>query len=497
VTCGYPADRPTPALSRRTLLAGAGAGLLAAACTAPGSSPAPPRSGKDATIFDLSFTEQYRYRPFHVVAPGFVDDERSSLGAVDRLTRSDAVPPAPFAAVEVDVENAGGIVVAGLSAADGDRVLATYNRSSRAVAIEVRAAGRTSVLRRARVDLPEEFTLGFAVCENQVTVLARTDEWRPLLTERDKVSALVDLRDPATLARHSYTWGVRSGSATLGGVRAGVFGMAGLRDPHLVQHADGRPYVRDGKVYLTWTCAGLGFFQQAHWGVFTLDLADPTRLEQVAQLFSRRDGLLLGDHAGQLVRDGDRWHVATSSWGDFDFDGVHVRHLTTTEDLTQGVHLLETEPTDLPTDVSSWDPGFTRIDGEWYLGFVESPSQDPFDFHPALCSTSSEDPWKGLAKVGAADDLHQCEGPILASVDDRSWFLASDGDGRHYPVFDLTMRRVGRLDAPYPTNIPHPQLLRLEDGRWLMISFDGTQYAESMMGYGGHGDVVIMGSRPV
>jgi hypothetical protein len=55
---------------------------------------------------------------------------------------------------------------------------------------------------------------------------------------------------------------------------------------------------------------------------------------------------------------------------------------------------------------------------------------------------------------------------------------------------------VGRLDAPYPTNIPHPQVLEREDGSWLMISFDGTQYAERTMGYGGHGDVVIMGSRP-
>jgi hypothetical protein len=472
-------------------------GVLAACTSGNGPSDSGPSPhGKDAAIFDLSFTERHRYRPFHLVAPGFVDDERPRAGTVDAVTRSDATLHAPFAAVEVDVERADGVVVAGLSTDDGDRVLATYRKANRSVTIEVRTGGRTSVVRRATAHLPERFTFGFAVCENQVTVLARTSEWKPLLTERAKVSALVDLRVPATLSRYSYTWGARDGVAEIGGVRAGVFGMTGLRDPHLVQHADGRPYIRDGKVYLTWTCAGLGFFQQAHWGVFTLDLADPTRLEQVAQLFSQRDGVLVGDHAGQLVRDGDRWHVAMSSWGDFDFNGVHVRHLTTPEDLLSGVHVLETEPTDLPTDVSSWDPGFTRIDGRWVLGFVESPSQDPFDFHPALASTSADEPWKGLTKVGAADDLHQCEGPIIARVPDKWWFLASDGDARHYPVFDLSMRRVGRLDAPYPTNIPHPQLLRLADGDWLMISFDGTQYAEKTMGYGGHGDVVIMGSRP-
>jgi hypothetical protein len=27
------------------------------------------------------------------------------------------------------------------------------------------------------------------------------------------------------------------------------------------------------------------------------------------------------------------------------------------------------------------------------------------------------------------------------------------------------------------------------------VSFDGTQFAEKTMGYGGHGDVVIMGTR--
>jgi hypothetical protein len=274
--------------------------------------------------------------------------------------------------------------------------------------------------------------------------------------------------------------------------------MTGLRDPHLVQHADGRPVVLDGKMFLTWTCAGLGFFAQAHWGVFSLDPDDPTRLDQVAQLYSHRDGLLLGDHAGQLVRDGDRWLVATSSWGDFDQHdrrGVHVRHLSTTEDLLSGIHLLRTRPTDVPTDVSAWDPGFTRVDGGWFLGFVESPSQAPFDFHPALAATEDPSPFTGLTRVGAATGLHRCEGPVIACVEGRWVLLASDAKARSFPVFDLGMTRVGRLDAPYPSNIPHPQLVPREDGSWLMVTFDGTQYAPRRMGYGGHGDVVVMGSR--
>ena len=131
----------SPQLSRRSLVVAAGAGLLTAACTSSrparsgttsnpasrtGSTPASvPPSTKDAAIFDLSFTEQHRYRPFHVVAPEFVQDRQSDLGRVGSLTRSEHSPPAPFAAVEVDVANVEGVVGAGRSAADRGRGGAT------------------------------------------------------------------------------------------------------------------------------------------------------------------------------------------------------------------------------------------------------------------------------------------------------------------------------------------------------------------------------------
>jgi hypothetical protein len=273
--------------------------------------------------------------------------------------------------------------------------------------------------------------------------------------------------------------------------------MTGLRDPHVVQHADGRPHVRDGRVHLTWTCAGLGFFQQAHMGVFSMALDDPADLRHEAQLFVTRDGLLLGDHAGQIVRDDEhgRWIVANSSWGDFDVTGVHVRHATTTEDVLTGTHVLATERTPLPTSVSSWDPGMTRIDGRWQVSFVESPSQEPFDFHPALARGRAGAGFPvGLERVGADTDLHQCEGPLLQHVAERWWLLASDGDAREYPVYDLQMRRAGRLDAPYPSNIPHPQIIERPGGGSLLVTFDGAQFHPKVMGYGGHGDVVVMTS---
>ncbi len=451
---------------------------------------------------DLSFATVHRFRPFELVGAGFEQVREGAQSTLRSLRRSAESPPAPFAAVELSVVALdGGGISAGLCTQDGDHVVAAYDPRTGRASIEVHRDGRTTVVTRRRVRLEGSFRFAFALCENQVTALADTgDGWRALCTAREKVARLVDLRAPAVLAAHTFAWGPRrpSGEVRVRDVRAGCFGMAGLRDLHLVQHPDGRPYVRDGLTYLTATCAGLGFFQQAHWGVFTLDPDRPDRLRQVAHLFFARDGLVLGDHAGQVIVDEEAgtYVVATSSWGDFDFDGVHARHTTTTDDVLHGVHVLNTEPLDLPTRAGAWDPALTRIDGRWHVGFVESPSQDPFDFHPALAvGPEGADHATGLELVGADVTVSQCEGPILAQVDGRWWLLASDGDRKEYRVYDLSVRLAGTLDAPYGTNIPHPQLLARPGGGWLLLTFDGTGYDDKVLGYGSHGDVLVMASQ--
>jgi len=442
------------ALDRRTLLRGLGV-AGASALALPGLAAAAP---------DLTFRIRHQYRPFDLIAPGFAGGDR---------------PVAPFCAVTL---RASGAVAAGL-VGPGTAVRGRF--AAGVASIEVTVGGVTTVVASGAATLPAEFGFAVVVNENAVTVLADTGSgWQPLLTERDGVRALIDLRDPAVLRRLRYG---HEGSASR--VRSGYYGYAGVRDPHVVQYADGRPYVRDGKLYLTLTCAGLGFFQQAHWGVFTLDLRDPTRLEQVAQLYFARDGLVLGDHAGQIVVDGDSYLLAMSSWGDFDFAGVHIRYVRTSRDVLHGVHVLPTSRLPLPTTVSSWDPAMTRIDGQWHVAFVESPAQSPaFVFHPALARGRS---LTGLSLVGADLTVDQTEGTIIQRLG-REWYvLASDGDARVYKVYDLRMRLQGTLDAPYGTNIPHPMVVPVHGKHWL-LTFDGTQYAEPVLGYGGHGDFIVM-----
>ncbi|MGA6162604.1 hypothetical protein [Amycolatopsis magusensis] len=490
-------------IDRRNVLRGLSLlGVTGAATSLLGSTAA--GASTETTPFDLHFSVTEQFRPFDLIAPEFVQYDSAVTprqNARGTLVTTGVRPRAPFGTVTVEVRRLDGDagVVAGFAGSTGS-VLGAYDAGTGTVSIEVTTGGTTSVVKSAPAALEAPFGFAVVVNENAVTVLADTTGtgtgWQPLLTERDQVRARIDLRDPQVLGNLSYAYGGRGGgSALLGRVRAGYYGQAGVRDPHVVQHADGRPYIKNGKLYLTMTNAGLGFFQQAHWAVWTLDLADPTKLEQVATLFFARDGVVLGDHAGQIVYDDERrrFILLMSSWGDFAFNGVHIRHATTRANVLSGVHVLPTERLPLPTEVSSWDPALTRIDGRWHLGFVESPAQQPaFVFHPALAAgPRGADYTEGLRLVGADLTVDQTEGTILQKIGGRWYLLASDGDARQYPVYDLKMRKLGTLDAPYGTNIPHPMLVRV-NGSWWLPTFDGTQYAEPVLGYGGHGDFILM-----
>jgi hypothetical protein len=435
----------------------------------------------------------------------------TSSRAEPTLLRSEIGPLAPYCTVVVTMGasetgiNEAGTVAAGLVQDAGNYVVASFENSgdpaTGTVGIDVRVGGRKTRVASANAALAGAMRCAFAVNENYVTALvAKGADWVPLVQHR--ITDLLDLRDPAALCQYRYGFGAGGAgtTVTIADVRAGYFGQAGIRDLHVISYSDGRPYIRNGKLYFTATQAGLSFFQAAHWGVWTLDLDEPHRVEQVATLFFERDGFVLGDHAGQIVADEREggFHVAVSSWGDFAFKGVHVRYCRTFENILSGVHVLKSARMSLPTDVSAWDPSMVRIGGRWYVGFVESPYQDPargFNFHPVLARSDRGGSLNRLSKVGADLSRDQTEGTILQKVGGRWYLLASDGADRQYRVYDLSMKLLGFLKAPYGSNIPHPQVVPIfKRGQtsYLLITFEGTQYHEKLLGYGTHGDIIIM-----
>lgn len=445
-----------------------------------------------------------RRRPVHLVAPTSVLVDETEPGDASWATPH----PAPYAAVVAELSGPGaGRVELSLAGAGGTRFTGWYD-DGRAVGLEVTAGGETTAHRSRRAGTTASPATGLALTltGSHLTVLTRDDgdhgEWtaRGRYDLRDRH----DTRDEGWLAtlRSGCRWAASGSASGTGPVRrltAGGFGQLGLRDLRVVSHADGSPVREDGRLLLSATSAGPGFFDTAHTSVWALD---PVALELAhrADLFFRRPdrGGVFGDHASHVVRDGDRWLVATSTWADFDRKRnphVAVTLAETTADLTRGRHVLDTRPLRLPTDgvrsVGAWDPHLVRTGDGWLVGYVSAPRF--FRFHPMLAGGPTLD---DLTLRAAATDRVATEGTTLLELGGSWRVLASDGpDGRagcrsRYPVLDLALADVGELDAPYPTNIPWPTLVREHDG-WLMVTFDGTPYGGRLLGYGSHGDVVL------
>ena len=447
-------------------------------------------------ILRSSFVTTRVIRPVDLVAPGLVQVDLTS-GQTARPGRHPAPQPAPCCAVEARCDGP-----ARLAWIAGDVTLAGVYDGATAY-LEVTVGGATHQHRsrrvaraRGRVD-----RLGLTLTGTHLTVFTSTDGvWtaraRLDLAERRR-PVLVDTRDDGWLADLQVAYAGR-----LGELRAGAFGQLGLRDLRLVTWVDGTPYASGGRPFLTATSAGPGFFDTAHTSVWELD-PDGLTLTHRSDLFFRRRGTVYADHATHLVRDGEGWLVATSTWGDFDNGPgatVGVTTARSTADLLSGRHVLDSTPLSLPTtglrSVGVWDPHLVRTKGGWLVGYVSA--RKFFDFHPVVATGPSLD---SLALRAAANDRRATEGTTLLRVADDgeapAWVvLASDGRDNPrgsraaYPVFDLDLRQTGTLAAPYPSNIPWPTLVPHGE-QWLLVGFDGEPYGGSLLGYGTHGRVVI------
>jgi len=427
-----------------------------------------------------------RLRPFDLIATGSAQVEADSAGEV-------AMPAAaPYvAATTADVD---GPLALHLG---GHRLAASIVEGS--VSLDVPGAGTLRSRRFHRAESPTG--LGLTLTGTHLTAWSReAGGW--VARARHDLREVTDTRDEQALA------GLHVELPPGGGV-AGRFGQLGLRDTRFVTGEDGRPVRTDGSLWLTATSAGPGFFDTAHTSVWRLD-PDTLDISHSADLFFRRPDRpgVFGDHATHLVLTDNGWLVATSTWGDFEAPttragrrtpaGLRVTWAESDADLLRGAHVLDTRELPLPVDgldsIATWDPHLVRRGDEWLVGFVSA--RRFFDFHPALAGGPALD---RLRLLGAATDRTATEGTTLVEVDGELVVLASDGRDSprglraRFPAYDLTMAETGALDAPYPTNLPWPNLACV-DGGWLMVTFDGRPAGGRLLGYGTHGDLVVMRS---
>ena len=568
--------------------AAAGAGLMPAAGAAV-------TTGLDPT--DFTFRTREQFRPFHLLARNFVrlndgfdtntagnytilrpgpaneDDgfvragegRMRFAGQDDYYTilKSNTGQRAPFATVIVDVASQPeGAVYAGLYRDEGNYVHAYYDKNTQTVGLEARVngvdyqVGSTQQFEQRLFEAP--FRFAFVANENRVIALVSSPSdlggWRPIIERdvffetRNAPGGPLDLRHEDVLRTYKNGFGARSragSNISFDRVQAGYYGEVGVRDPHVVQYADGTPYIKDNKLYFTLTNAGLGFFEKAHWGIWTMDLSDYTNIEQVGNVFwhnAEDPTKVLGHHAGQIVRDEEegRWIVVVSSWGDFGPQGgdgalqpgtvtanpanppvdILYDELPLTVNVLRGVHVLTgtkhpVNAVPFPTE-GKWDPGLTRIGGRWYLAYVIAT--DLFtDFQPALARSPVGADHTVQEFVGADWGKRATEGPIIQKLGGEWRLFASCGDDEpaqfqgRYPIYFIRAanpaagaaeRRLafdGYLNAPHPTNIPHPMIVPIpitvrgrRRTKYIMITFNGDQYYIERLGYGTHGDFYVM-----
>lgn len=410
------------------------------------------------------------------------------------LLASEAADPhhpgvvAPFVAAVAEVRDRSCAALHGFGARFGARL------QDGAVELTLTRDHRTTTHRSRRYATSQSAThLGLTLTGPHLTAWAR-EQGRWVARSRTDLRDEVDVHDEQELARLEVElppWGGTSGP----------FGQVGLRDLRVVSTAEGEPVRDGGALLLTATHAGPGFADTAHAGVWALD-PSTYRMEHRADLFFRRPDRagVYGDHAVHLVRDREGWLVAASTWGDFDKRQepglLRVTLARSAEDLTTGTHVLDTDELPLPTDgfrsVGVWDPHLVRDGGRWLVGYVSA--RRFFRFHPVVAQGPSLD---DLTLRAAATDRTATEGTTLVRVGGGWRVLASDGrDGRpgrrgRFPVLDLDLQETGDLDAPYPTNIPWPSLVRDRED-WLVVAFNGRPYGGRLLEYGTHGDVVVM-----
>lgn len=437
---------------------------------------------KRPVLTELLPAQSVQLRLVDLLPESMVTTTADRVGGSELTLVEDVDLVAPY--VTLRATAAGDALTLGVAADDGTRLVGVLGGGGARIEACSPGGDPTVLAERGLEGDLAGRTFAATVTENVLALWEWTGRWQQLIFTPPTDHPVLDLRPTGVVDRLRFA---HAGEAT--DLAGGWFGYLGLRDPHPVEYSlDGRTLSVEGRALVTMTCAGPSSFRTAHWGLFSVSAGDPTDLRLESNLFTERDGMVLGDHGGQIVRSPQwRYEVAVSGWGDFvDVGRVHRTQLG---DLPRGRAVrLPVTPMPLPTGFSAWDPAMTWVDGSWYVAFVECWEQRPrFRFRPVLVRTASLE--EEGERVGS-DELHeQTEGMMFIRSGDHVHLLASDGDSRDFPVYDLGMHRIGTWPAPYDSGIPHQALVRWAGNR-VWFSSDDSPYDPDLP-WGSHGDLVL------
>lgn len=261
----------------------------------------------------------------------------------------------------------------------------------------------------------------------------------------------------------------------------------GQADPAIVQHADGSPYIVDGKLYVMLTTRGFEQIPDSYQGIYRLDLTTFQWELMGALHFTRQgDHLLHPYHATRVVRDDahDRWLVMTVSHG----EDHCLMQGETRADILHGMHVMDVAPLHEPYEAThtNEDPDFLwdAKQKQWILAYVSVMGDKGYQ---TILARSKQ--WNGPYKEVAHSEVGNETGTKLVSLPNTPQRYAVLSGGTDYNVLRYpTLEREGGLRVRYPDGgfRGWASIIRIpwnDSHRWLWITFDrGRPYGRYSYG---------------
>lgn len=255
----------------------------------------------------------------------------------------------------------------------------------------------------------------------------------------------------------------------------------GQADPQIIQTTDGKPLIRDGRLYVCFTTRGFEQIPDSYQGVYSLDIDSYELRLEGALFFGKGDGIMYGFHATKVVYDPDKeeYLVMTTTHGD-----THtIAYCSTKSDILHGIHFLECKELDFPHNYTrgkelnikfnTEDPDFF-YDSEakkWRLAYCALKDKSYVTY---LCES---DKWNGAYTLIAESSKNNNTGIRITTVGGRRYVLSGGSDTTFY-IYDYpTLRYEGTFNQQYanggfrgwPTIVPVPYG---NYERYLWITFD-------------------------
>lgn len=289
-----------------------------------------------------------------------------------------------------------------------------------------------------------------------------------------------DMRAVESTVTHSfgvYTSLPASSDVTLHKAQSLLTSGTGQADPQVIQTTDGRPLIRDGRLYICFTTRGFERIFDSYQGIYSLDLDSYELRLEGALFFGKGDGIMYGFHATKVVYNPstEEYLVMTTTHED-----THTLAWSRTKaDLLHGMHYLECTELDFPhsytrgAGYNTEDPDFFYDSeaGKWRLVYCALKDKSYVTY---LCES---DTWNGTYRQIAESKQNNNTGIRITEVGGQRYVLSGGSETTFY-IYDYpTLEYKGTFQQQYANGgfRGWPTIVPLQYGnyeRYLWITFD-------------------------